>query len=187
MDYRIFPPEGWLEATVGLPLSKSVAARRLVISFLSGQLPAAAETVPLPDDTRVLLDALRSLSGDTPASVVDVDGAGTAMRFLTAVIAATPGLEVEITGNGRMKKRPIGQLVDALRGLGADIIYMGEDGFPPLRVKGRSLKGGEIEIDAEVSSQFTSALMMIAPLMEQGLKIPHRGAPVSKPYKKLTG
>ncbi len=186
MDYRIFPPDGWLEATVGLPLSKSVAARRLVIAFLSGRVPVMEQDAPLPDDTRVLLDALGALAGDAPVDTVDVAGAGTAMRFLTAAVAATPGLETRLTGNARMKQRPVGHLVDALRGLGADISYIEEEGYPPLHVKGRTLKGGEIAIDAEVSSQFTSALMMIAPLMERGLKITLLGEPVSMPYLKLT-
>lgn len=186
MDYRIIPPEGWLEATVELPLSKSVAARRLVISFLTGAIPAVAGDAALPDDTRVLLDALTRLRDARGPMKIYIDGAGTVMRFLTAAVAVTPGLDVEITGNDRMLHRPIMELAEALVELGADINYTGADGYPPLHIRGKRLSGGEIEIDGGVSSQFVSALMMIAPLMEAGLKISLRGEVVSLPYVRLT-
>ncbi|MBR4722471.1 MAG: 3-phosphoshikimate 1-carboxyvinyltransferase, partial [Muribaculaceae bacterium] len=93
---------------------------------------------------------------------------------------------VVIDGSERMRQRPIGPLVDALRQLGADIEYLGEDGFPPLKIKGKRLSGGEIELDASVSSQFVSALMMIAPLMENGLRLRLSGEVVSAPYIVMT-
>ena len=117
---------------------------------------------------------------------VDVGPAGTAMRFLTAVAAATPGTSCVLTGSERMQHRPIGPLVDALRTLGADISYEGESGFPPLRIAGRPLHGGRIAIDASVSSQFISALMMVTPLMEAPLEIELKGMVGSLPYIKMT-
>ncbi|MDE6484256.1 MAG: 3-phosphoshikimate 1-carboxyvinyltransferase [Duncaniella sp.] len=184
MDYRIIPPEGWLEATATLPWSKSVAARQLVINSLAGVTPEAG--YGMCDDTVAMADALLALNTASGHVTLNIDGAGTAMRFLTAVAAATPGADVTLTGNDRMLSRPIGPLVDALRSLGADIIYEGADGFPPLHVSGRRLAGGEVDIDATVSSQFVSALMMIAPAMERGLKITLRGEAVSMPYARLT-
>lgn len=185
MDYRILPPEGWVEAAATLPSSKSVAARLLVINALAGVTPAAHDG--MCDDTRAMVSGLQALAGagSTPVTV-DIGGAGTAMRFLTAYAAATPGVDVTLTGNDRMLVRPIGPLVDALRSLGADINYIGEPGFPPLHIRGSRLHGGEAEIDATVSSQFISALMMIAPRMESGLKLTLRGEPVSMPYARLT-
>lgn len=179
MDYRIFPPEEMLEATVELPLSKSVSARALVIDAIAGCGTAVA--VADCDDTRVLAESLKRLHGD-----VNVGPAGTAMRFLTAYYAATDGADVTLDGNERMRRRPIGALVDSLRKLGADIEYGGEEGFPPLRIRGRRLKGGSLEIDASVSSQFTSALLMVAPTMEEALHLTMVNEVTSLPYLKMT-
>lgn len=185
MDYRIIPPEGWLEAEATLPWSKSVAARLLVINALAGEKPAAREG--MCDDTAAMTRALDAILQPAAGHVtVDIDGAGTAMRFATAVAAVTPGTDVTLTGNERMLDRPVGPLVDALRSLGADITYEGAEGFPPLHIRGRRLDGGEVAIDATVSSQFVSALMMTAPLMQRGLKITLRGEAVSMPYAHLT-
>jgi 3-phosphoshikimate 1-carboxyvinyltransferase len=108
------------------------------------------------------------------------------MRFLTALMAATPGRTVTIDGTERMRQRPIGVLVDALRSLGADIDYAGEEGFPPLTIRGRKLTGGTIAIDGSVSSQYISALLMIAPTMEQGLTLTLEGTVTSRPYIDMT-
>lgn len=167
-----------LIGTVRLPASKSISARALVVSALAGS--------PLPhglsdcDDTRVLRRAL----ADRPA-VIDILAAGTAMRFSAAFFAVTEGTHV-ITGTERMKQRPIGILVDALRCLGADIDYEEHEGFPPLRVTGRHLRGGDISISASVSSQYISALLMIAPMMEDGLTLHLEGEIVSTPYIDMT-
>lgn len=107
------------------------------------------------------------------------------MRFMTAYLAVTPG-EHTITGTERMKQRPIKILVDALRYLGADIEYLGEEGFPPLRIKGKPLNGGYIEIPANVSSQYISALLMIGPVLKNGLEIKMTGGIASRPYIDLT-
>lgn len=180
MDYRILPPSELPEAEITLPLSKSMSNRALIINALSG-LDASALEVADCDDTWLLSAALASESDET-----DIDGAGTAMRFLTAYFAVRQGRTVTLTGNDRMRHRPIGPLVDALRRLGAQIEYMGEEGFPPLRITGTALSGGEISIDASMSSQYVSALMMIAPYLAGGLKITLAGETGSMPYIYLT-
>lgn len=180
MDYRILPPSELPEAEIKLPLSKSMSNRALIINALSG-LDATGLEVADCDDTRLLSAALASESDET-----DIDGAGTAMRFLTAYYAVQPGRTVTLTGNERMRHRPIGPLVDALRQLGAQIEYLGEDGFPPLKITGSALSGGEISIDASMSSQYVSALMMIAPYLAGGLKITLEGETGSMPYIHLT-
>ena len=170
MDYRIFPPEEILETTVSLPVSKSMAVRDIMLSYFSGNVGKASALADACDDTHILYSLLDAgLPSD--GSRVDVGAAGTAMRFLTAAVAATDGAHCLITGTERMCRRPIGVLVDALRSLGADIEYRGEEGFPPLEIKGRRLKGGSVDVETGVSSQFLSALMMAGPLMEEPLTI----------------
>lgn len=158
-----------------------MSARALIISALTPGAPLPAD-VSECDDTAALAAALAN-PGETD---INVGASGTAMRFLTAYYASRPGLHARLDGSERMRRRPIGPLVDALRELGADIEYEGSEGFPPLRINGRALCGGEIEIDATVSSQYISALMMIAPLMSRGLKITLKGEPMSKPYILMT-
>jgi len=102
---------------------------------------------------------------------IDIKAAGTAMRFMTAYLSVKKGEEHVLTGTERMKHRPIGVLVDALRRLGADISYVGEEGFPPLRIKGRNLQGGLLEVPGNISSQYISALLMIGPVLDQGLTL----------------
>ena len=118
--------------------------------------------------------------------VVDIGAAGTAMRFLTALFAATPHLEVFLTGSERMQERPIGALVEALRQLGADIIYAKNEGFPPLRIRGKQLAGGTVSLPADISSQYVSALLMIAPTTLQGVSLQLVGKVASAPYIKMT-
>lgn len=180
MDIRIFPPEDFLEARLCLPLSKSMSARAAIIAALT---PGASCPEPMAecDDTAALLAALRS-----NASEINVGASGTAMRFLTAYYAVQPGAAVKLDGSERMRCRPIGPLVDALRTLGADIEYAGEAGYPPLLIHGKSLPGGKLSIDATISSQYISALLMVAPLMEQGLELALTGDPVSLPYIRMT-
>lgn len=135
----------------------------------------------LPEDVRILLEALNSNSGE-----INIGMAGTAMRFLTAFYSVQEGKSVVLTGAERMKQRPIAELVDALRNLGAEIEYLENEGFPPLKISGKKLKGGAVEIPASISSQFVSALMMIGPTMENGLQIHLTGRVLSKPYIELT-
>ncbi len=180
MIYKIFPPEEMEGLEVNLPLSKSESNRALIISALTpgGALP---ERVADCDDTDSLLAGLGRDSG-----VVNIGAAGTAMRFLTAYYACRPGADIILDGSERMRLRPIGQLVEALRRLGADIDYQGREGFPPLRIRGRMLEGGEISIPANVSSQFISALLMVAPTMEHGLTLTLEGRVISRPYIMMT-
>lgn len=178
MQYSFKVPQH-INTTIDLPASKSISNRALVIHALShGQtLP---ENLSDCDDTEVITRALR----DMP-EVINIKAAGTAMRFMTAYLSVTPGEHV-ITGTDRMKHRPIKVLVDALRRLGADIQYEENEGFPPLRIKGRQLDGGRLEIEGNVSSQYISALLMIGPMLQKGLELHLTGDIVSRPYIDLT-
>lgn len=183
MDYRIFPPEDMIEATVTLPLSKSIANRALILHALTPgytPLPPRAECA----DSDAIVNALAASSAGEKK--VNVGAAGTAMRFLTAYYAATPGCDIIIEGSERMHHRPIGPLVDALLQCGASIDYIGEEGYPPLKISGKQLQGGEVTLPANISSQFISALMMIAPTMINGLRINLEGEIISLPYIKMT-
>ena len=178
MRYIINPPDR-LDASVSLPASKSISNRALVINALAGS-GIMPDNLSDCDDTLVMLDALRRM----PATI-DIGAAGTAMRFLTAYLAAVPSEHV-ITGTERMCHRPIRALVDALRRLGADITYEGEEGFPPLRINGRKLDGGRLEIPGGISSQYISALLMLGPTLGSGLELQLTGEVVSRPYIDLT-
>lgn len=189
MDYAIFPPEQLIEeAVIEMPPSKSVANRALMLASLTpGQPLPDDSSLQYCDDIRLMHKALKQWADkpDTPHTF-DLDLAGTAMRFLTARFAAQPGADVTLTGNARMLRRPIGPLVEALRACGADIAYTGEEGFPPLHIRGRKLAGGSVEVDPGVSSQFVSALLMVGPLMEHGLDLKMTAEPVSLPYILMT-
>ena len=181
MDYRIFPPEEILETTVSLPPSKSMGARALILNYIAGDRSGAGAC----DDTATLA-AILCAGLPCDGSTVDVGPAGTAMRFLTALCAATEGTDCVLTGSGRMLQRPVGPLVHVLRMLGADIEYLGEDGFPPLKIRGRRLSGGTVDIDASASSQYVSAMMMVAPLLEAPLSLRLMGHVQSLPYINMT-
>jgi len=178
MQYKIFPP-GKLQTTITLPPSKSISNRLLIMNALSCS-PYPIENLSDCEDTQVLIDAFNSDS-----NVFDVKGAGTAMRFLTAFLAEMEG-EWIIRGNDRMHERPIYPLVNTLIALGAEIEYLEKEGYPPLKIKGRHLKGGEVYLSGNMSSQFVSALLMIAPKMDDGLIIHLENEVISKPYIHLT-
>ena len=180
MNYRIFPPEEMIDATISLPLSKSISNRALILNALT------SDAIPLQhvaqcDDTNAMIEAL---NGD--GEKVNVGAAGTAMRFLTAYYASKSGSVVEIDGSERMRQRPIKALVDALVDCGAKIEYLGEEGFPPLRIYGRQLEGGKVSLPASISSQYISALLMVAPLMSSGLTLMLDGEITSRPYILMT-
>ncbi len=179
MQYEITAP-AQLRHTVVLPASKSISNRALVIHALAGgtTLPQHLSDC---DDTEVIIAALR----DNPYEI-NIKAAGTAMRFMTAFLAVKEGEEHVLTGTDRMKHRPIRVLVDALRYLGADISYVGEEGFPPLRIKGKRLEGGLLEVAGNISSQFVSALLMVAPVLKDGLTLRLKGDIISRPYIDLT-
>ena len=179
MQYNITAPKA-LDQTVQLPASKSISNRALIIHALSGS-DVLPENLSDCDDTDVIVKALE----DNPYEI-NIKAAGTAMRFMTAYLATRNGEEHVITGTERMKHRPIHILVDALRRLGADIEYMDEEGFPPLRIKGRQLEGGQLEVPGNVSSQFISALLLIGPCLRDGLTLRLTGDLISRPYIDLT-
>lgn len=177
MKYVLTAPET-LDCQVDLPFSKSIANRTLVIQALAGgELKSGFSCC---DDTSVLLHAL-----STDAELVDIGAAGAAMRFLTAYFSVCKGEHV-LTGSARMRQRPVGPLVEALRLLGADIEYLENEGFPPLRIKGKSLEGGMLQVAGDVSSQFVSALLLVAPVLKSGLELTLMGEIVSRPYIDLT-
>ena len=179
MQYEIIAPNV-LHHTAQLPASKSISNRVLVIHALSGghTLP---DNLSDCDDTEVIVAALNNNPYE-----INIKAAGTAMRFMTAYLAVKDGEEHVITGTERMRHRPIGTLVDALRKLGADIEYSGEEGFPPLRIKGCKLDGGELEVAGNISSQYISALLMIGPCLKHGLTLHMTGDVISRPYIDLT-
>jgi 3-phosphoshikimate 1-carboxyvinyltransferase len=180
MNYVIKAPQGGaIRASVRLPASKSISNRVLILNALSDS-PYEIENLSDSDDTRVMLKALQS-----NACHFDIGAAGTAMRFLTAFLSKIVG-EWTLTGTERMKNRPIKLLVDALNTLGARIEYMEKEGYPPLRIFGSALQGGEIRLSGAVSSQYISSLLMVAPLMEKGLTLHLEGRLVSAPYVDLT-
>ena len=182
---KVYPPKR-LDAMVALPASKSICNRALVIGALAGE-GSSVGNVAHCDDSDVVVRAVRALAdGDGDGRVIDVMAAGTAMRFLTAFLAAASRGEHVITGTERMKQRPIAVLVDALRALGADVVYVGKNGFPPLRIVGRALEGGVVSLPGNVSSQYISALLMIGPMMEKGLELKLSGGIISRPYIDMT-
>lgn len=178
MQYIVKAPNR-IKAEINLPASKSISNRVLVIHSLSGG-NSTLHNLSDCDDTQVMINALR----DMP-EVIDIKAAGTAMRFMSAYLSVTEGEHV-ITGTERMKHRPIGVLVDALRRLGADIEYVGEQGYPPLRIRGKQLEGGTLEVPGNISSQYISALLMIGPTLRNGLELRLTGDIISRPYIDLT-
>lgn len=168
-----------LSGNIELTSSKSISNRVLMIKALSG-LNFEIKNLAEAKDTQTLLKLLANDS-----TTFDVGHAGTVMRFLTAFLAIKEG-EFVLTGSERMQERPIKILVDALKTLGADIAYLKNEGYPPLQIKGKKLAGGSIEIDGSVSSQYISALMLVAPYLEKGLNINFLGEITSKPYLEMT-
>ena len=170
-----------------LPSSKSLSNRLLLIQALSkdqfriNNLSEADDTLLLQN----LLQEIRMKSSSHSFVELDTANAGTVMRFLTAYLTLVPGKWI-LTGSDRMKQRPIGVLVEAMRSIGAEIEFLGKLGYPPLMIKGKPLKGGEISVDAGISSQFISALLLIAPGLPGGLSIWLQGQAVSFPYINMT-
>ena len=133
------------------------------------------------DDTKTLIDALANTN-----KIIDVNHAGTAMRFLVSYYASKLNSEITLTGSDRMKNRPIGILVNALRDLGAEIEYKEKEGYPPLRIIGKNLMGNEVSLPANISSQFISSLMMLGVKIDNGIKLNLEGNIASKPYILMT-
>ncbi|MCC8174061.1 MAG: 3-phosphoshikimate 1-carboxyvinyltransferase [Odoribacter sp.] len=178
-DIKISFTSASISGKVDLPASKSISNRVLIINALAeSNIPV--NNLAVCDDTDIMLSVLNSAD-----NCFDIGHAGTSMRFLTAFLSRIIG-KWEITGSERMKQRPISVLVDALNQLGAKIEYIEKEGYPPLRIYGSHLKGGELEIPASISSQYISALMMIAPYMQKGLKLTLTDNVVSRTYIEMT-
>lgn len=178
-NYLVTVPSGLHRETILLPASKSISNRALILNALSYS-PFDVKNLSECDDTDVMVAVLNSNSNH-----FDIKAAGTAMRFLTAFLSKIVG-EWTITGTERMRNRPIRLLVDALTSLGARIEYVEKEGYPPLRIFGSALQGGEIALNGGVSSQYISALLMVAPLMEKGLTLHLEGEIISRPYIHIT-
>lgn len=165
--------------------SKSETNRLLLLQALYPNL--TLENTSNSDDSEVMLKALLNAQPATRnPQLIDVHHAGTAMRFLTAFFAIQEEKEVVLTGSTRMKERPIKILVEALHQLGAEIRYEEQEGFPPLRIKGKKLSHSKVSLPANVSSQYISALLLIAPKLENGLELTLEGEITSVPYIKMT-
>ena len=167
------------EGSLRITGSKSETNRLLLLQALFKGFKL--ENISNSDDSKVMQEALVSTS-----EVVDVHHAGTAMRFLTAYFSHLEGHEVVLTGSTRMQERPIKILVDALRSIGAYIVYEKVEGFPPIRIKGKKLLGGTISLASDISSQYISALLLLGPVLEKGLKLNLVGTITSIPYLKMT-
>lgn len=170
-------PIGNVEIEIGG--SKSESNRLLILQAQFSNI--SIKNLSKSDDTLVLQEGLKTTNG-----TVDVQHAGTAMRFLTAYFAVTEGAEIILTGSQRMQERPIGILVDALKSLGADIEYLKNPGYPPLQIKGKKLVKNTVRIQADVSSQYISALMLASSMLPDGLHILLEGKTTSMPYLEMT-
>ncbi|MEI8137467.1 MAG: 3-phosphoshikimate 1-carboxyvinyltransferase [Bacteroidota bacterium] len=176
-------PKNILNSTINLTGSKSINNRLLILNEVLG-LHLSFENMSTSEDTLLLQNVLLSIKNKN-SGTIDVHHAGTDMRFLTAYLSTKKG-EWILTGSERMKERPIGDLVKALKSLGAEITFLEKENFPPLKITGKTLKGGTIEIDGSVSSQFVSALLLIAPTFENGLELTLKNEIVSWPYIQMT-
>ncbi len=171
-------PSG-ISTDILLPASKSICNRVLIIHALSGGKQPLSNLSDC-DDTKVMIEALKSRP-----TTIDIGAAGTAMRFLTAFFSTQSSCHI-LTGTDRMQHRPIAPLVDALRSLGANIAYERNEGFPPLRISGSTLCGGEVSMPGNVSSQYISALLLIAPILQNGLNLHLTGSIISRSYINMT-
>ncbi len=182
-----FEGEGCLESIpcVSLPGSKSMAARMLILDYIRGndRVPC---NFPDCDDSRELYDALRQLRENKRCATYDLGSGATSLRFFTALVASLENFEGVVDCSPQLRKRPFAQFVEALRGIGADIKYMKNDGSTPIYIRGRKLRGGNVSIDGSVSSQFISSLLMVSSLWDEPLKLDVSGEVVSYPYLNMT-
>ncbi len=177
---KLSHPTKIIKGTIELPASKSISNRALVLKHVLHS-DLNIQNLSTADDTHIMQEALQQGNG-----TMNVKNAGTCMRFLTAYFAAKPNCDVTLLCDERMEKRPVSELVDSLKQLGADITYLKEAGFPPINIKGKELNGGSIQLSASASSQFVSAMMMIAPLCKTDLTIELTGEVTSQPYIEMT-
>lgn len=200
---EITPSATKIDCTITVPGSKSYTNRALIIAAqANGQ--TVLKSASCSDDSQAVCQALQELGVRIELDrdqvkiigragefipfqgVIDVGPAGTAMRFLTALISAIPGSRVDLIGTERMHQRPIADLVSALRQLGAEIQYIGQTGYPPLRIFGQHLSAAKVSLKADISSQYLTALMLISPLLSGELEVELIGNPVSQSYVAMT-
>ena len=180
MNYKISHPTKVVNCEIDLPSSKSISNRLLIIKALCKE-KFLIKNLSESDDTILLKNALNSKE-----KTINVSHAGTSFRFLTSFLSIQKGKEFILNGSDRMKERPIKELVNSLEGLGVKIEYLEKEDFPPLKIIGTEIDGGEIEIDGTISSQFISSLLLIAPNLRNGLILKLKGELVSKPYVLMT-
>ena len=173
-----------LKAQIAVTGSKSETNRLLLLQALFPNITLA--NTSNSDDSEVMQKALNADLSSRETRDLDIHHAGTAMRFLTAYFATQEGREVVLTGSQRMTERPIKVLVDALKQLGAQITYEKQEGFPPIRIKGQKITSNKVSIPANVSSQYISALLLIAPKLDNGIELTLVGEITSVPYIKMT-
>lgn len=173
------PESNILKAQIRITGSKSETNRLLLLQALYPNI--TVDNISNSDDAQVMQKGLQLAAGE-----VDIHHAGTAMRFLTSYFACTEGKSVVLTGSKRMKERPIGILVEALRKLGANIAYEETEGFPPLRITGKKLEENKVSLPANISSQYISSLLLVAPKLPNGLELELVGKITSVPYIKMT-
>lgn len=170
--------------TIAITGSKSETNRLLLLQALFPTITLS--NTSHSDDSEVMTKALANYRQPTTDNLIDIHHAGTAMRFLTAFFAIQEGKEVTLTGSSRMKERPIKILVEALQQLGADITYIENEGFPPIKINGKKITQRKVTLPANVSSQYISALLLIAPKLENGLQLTLEGEITSLPYIQMT-
>ena len=179
MNLLLQTSQSYLQAQIAVTGSKSETNRLLLLQALFPNITLA--NTSNSDDSEVMQKALKGND-----EIVDIHHAGTAMRFLTAYFAVNEGREVVLTGSPRMKERPIKVLVETLQQLGAQISYENEEGYPPIRIKGQKITNNKVSIPANVSSQYISALLLVAPKLENGIELTLVGEITSIPYIKMT-
>lgn len=170
---------GEINQEIQITGSKSETNRLLILQGLYPNLEIS--NISNSDDSKLMMNALANKGEE-----INIGHAGTTMRFLTSFLSIKENSDVILTGSGRMKERPIGILVDALRTLGADISYVENEGFAPLRIKGTKLSGGKVTINGNVSSQYISSILLIAASLEKGIELEFEGAITSVPYIQMT-
>ena len=173
------PPSNTLQSAIKITGSKSESNRLLLLKALYSNIQI--KNVSNSDDAHIMEKGLAVSNGE-----IDINHAGTAMRFLTTYFATQEGKEIVLTGSKRMTERPIRVLIDALRSLGADICYLKNDGYPPLRIKGKKLLKKKVALPANISSQYISSLLLTAPSLENGLELELVGKITSTPYIRMT-
>ena len=180
MNYKVSHPTKMVNCEIDLPSSKSISNRLLIIKALCKE-NFVIENLSDSDDTKILEKALNSSQ-----KLIDINHGGTSFRFLTAYLSSKIEEKIILNGSDRIKERPIKELVSALRKMGAKIEYLEKEGFAPLKIIGTELRGGKVEIDGGISSQFISAILLISPTLANGIELKITGNLVSKPYILMT-